>query len=132
MTARSFLLDTHIWVWMLADSPRLAGRACEIVEDPRNGLRLSAASAWEISTKVHAGRLTIPIATLDDFHSQLRLTDVDVIDLELSHAVAAGALPRHHGDPFDRMIVAQAQSLGIPVITADPMLAAYDVDVITI
>ncbi|MFT4228831.1 MAG: type II toxin-antitoxin system VapC family toxin [Microbacterium sp.] len=127
---RSFLLDTHTWIWMLEDSARLGRRTRAILEDETSRLLMSVASAWEIATKVAAGRLSIPLRTEADFLRQLRLTGVETVDLELRHAVAAGSLPRHHGDPFDRMIVAQAQDLDAPILTVDPRIARYDVEVV--
>ena len=112
---------------MLDDSVRLQGRAREIIEDAESVLLLSIASVWEISVEIHAGRLALPLRTDADFHRELRLTSVQTVDIELPHAVAAAGLPCHHGDPFDRIIVAQARTLGIPLITADAKLAAYDV-----
>src|SRR5690554_4396945 len=115
---------------MLDDSFRLRGRAREIVEEPSHDLHLSTASIWEISIKAHSGRLRFPLRSEAQFQEQLRRTNVRLVEIEFAHTVAAGALPREHGDPFDRMIVAQARSLSIPIITVDAKLAAYDVEVI--
>lgn len=115
---------------MLENSNRLRGRAREIVEDPLSDLRLSVASIWEITIKIRAGRLHLPLRSLRDFEEQLSITNVRPVGLELGHAVAAGALPSHHGDPFDRMLVAQAHDLGIPILTVDSRVAAYDVETI--
>lgn len=115
---------------MLEDSRHLRGRARAIIEDPANALHLSAASVWEIAIKIGSGRLDVPMRTESDFQRQLQLTNVAAVDITPAHAATAGALPRHHGDPFDRMIVAQGQILGVPVLTADPKLAAYEVETI--
>jgi len=115
---------------MLDDSRRLRGRAREIVEEPSHELRLSVASIWEISIKAHSGRLGLPLRSAAQFQAQLQATNVRLVEIELAHAITAGALPREHGDPFDRMIVAQARSLGVPIVSADAKLAAYDVEVI--
>ncbi|MBN9213994.1 MAG: hypothetical protein ABS62_13180 [Microbacterium sp. SCN 70-200] len=127
----SFLLDTHIWIWMLEDSPRLQGIQRATVEDAENSLLLSVASVWEMSVKTHAGRLTSPLRTAAHFREQLELTNVELVPIEFEHAVTAGALPPHHRDPFDRMIVAQAQTLGVPIVSADAKLSVYDVDLLT-
>lgn len=127
----TFLLDTHVWIWMLEDSRRLRGRQRATVEDADNRLLLSVASLWEMSIKTQSGRLTSPLRTAAQFREQLDLTNVAVVPIEFEHAIAAGALPPHHRDPFDRMIVAQAQSLGIPVLSEDAKLSLYDVDIVT-
>ncbi len=127
----SFLLDTHVWIWMLEDSPRLQGSQRATVEDAESRLLLSVASVWEMSVKTHAGRLESPLRTAADFREQLELTNVELVPIEFEHAVTAGALAPHHRDPFDRMIVAQAQTLGIPIVSADAKLSLYDVDLLT-
>lgn len=127
----TFLLDTHVWIWMLEDSRHLRGRQRATIEDADNRLLLSVASLWEMSIKTQSGRLTSPLRTAAQFREQLDLTNVAVVPIEFEHAIAACALPPHHRDPFDRMIVAQAQSLGIPVLSEDAKLSLYDVDIVT-
>ncbi|MFT3798594.1 type II toxin-antitoxin system VapC family toxin [Microbacterium sp.] len=126
----AFLLDTHVWIWMLEDDKRMRGRVRAAVESEDNQLFLSIASLWEISIKMHRGRLQLAGTTEEYLRDRLRATRVETVPIDLSHAVAAGALPPHHGDPFDRMIVAQAQALDVPVLSVDAKLAAYDIDVI--
>ncbi|MEN2737933.1 type II toxin-antitoxin system VapC family toxin [Microbacterium sp. X-17] len=125
------LLDTHVWVWMLEDSRRLRGRMRDIVEDPNQALFLSTVSVWELAIKAHNGRMNLPLRTPRDFAANLAVTDVTLVDVDLEDTCAAAALPRHHGDPFDRIIVAQARKLDVPVLTSDPWIAAYDVEVIS-
>lgn len=124
------LLDTHGLIWSLMDVARLSERARSLLEDPANRVLVSAVSAWEIAIKVAQGRLTLPVSPsqlLDVVTHQLRM---EALPITFEHAVAAATLPRIHGDPFDRLIVAQAQALGIPVITADPAIARYEVQTI--
>ncbi len=126
----AYLLDSHTWVWMLADDPRLGARARGIVTEPENILLLSFASVWELSIKVHSGKLEMPLRTRGQWDEQLQLTGVTLAPIEYQHTIAAATLPWHHRDPFDRMIVAQAQDLGIPIITVDPRIERYEVEVI--
>ena len=125
------LLDTHVWLWMWGEPERLRNEARTILEDPSTELHVSAASAWEISLKEAAGRLTLS-ATAEDWLSDPRhLEDVRELPISFAHAVRAGSLPRHHRDPFDRMLVAQAQVEGLVLVSADPKLSAYEVDTIS-
>ncbi|GAA3899289.1 type II toxin-antitoxin system VapC family toxin [Microbacterium invictum] len=126
----SFLLDTHVWLWMLDDNPRLRGRIRAIVQDESSDLHLSAASLWEISIKMHQGRLRLAGSTEEHLRDRLRVTRVSAVPIDASDAFAAGALPHHHADPFDRMIVTHARALKVPLLTADPRLAAYDVETV--
>ena len=126
----SFLLDTHTWIWMLEDSPRLRPRTRELILDEGHELLLSVASVWEIAMKRSRGMIDLPLRTEAEVRAQLDVTRVDAVPVEPGDAVAAGALPPHHRDPFDRMIVAQAQRRGVAILTVDPSIAAYDVDVI--
>lgn len=122
----SLLLDTHILLWWLADDPALPSKAAEAIADPDAVVLVSAASAWEIAIKKAAGRLHAP----DDLLDALRDDDFDPLPIAPEHALAAGALPPHHSDPFDRMLVAQAQTEGLVLVTVDDRLAAYGVDVL--
>jgi PIN domain nuclease of toxin-antitoxin system len=127
----ALLLDSQVWIWMLQDSARLRGRMREVIEDPAQELLLSTASVWEIAIKANSGRLDLPLKASRDFAACMAVTDVTPLDIEMEDTCAAAALPRHHGDPFDRMIVAQAQKLGVPILTADPWIAVYDVEVVS-
>ena len=124
------LLDTHIWLWMLTDPDRLSGRVRELVEDPTTQLLLSAGSAWEIAIKFELGRLDLPEPP--EVFVPRRMNDTATTPLPIDHAdaLAAGALPPHHRDPFDRLLVAQARNRTIPLISTDPALGSYDVEVL--
>jgi len=120
------LLDTHALLWWLADV-ELSPRAREAIADPANSVAVSAASAWEISIKQALGKLAVP----DDLAEQIRVSDLSPLPIQISHALAAGQLPRHHEDPFDRMLIAQAQIEGMAVVTRDKRFADYDVAVVS-
>ena len=91
---------------------------------------LSAASAWEISIKAARGRLDLPAPAERYVPDRVRRHRMTVLDVALSHALRAGALPEIHADPFDRLLVAQAQLEGLPILTADPTIARYEVETI--
>lgn len=120
------LLDTHVLVWWLDDDPRLGDKARRAIGHPRNEAAVSAATAWEISTKVALGKLRFE----HDLLSVLRTNDFTPLPISVEHATAAGALPRHHGDPFDRLLIAQAVTEGLTVVTGDRRFGTYDVAVL--
>lgn len=120
------LLDTHILLWWLADDGALPARATEVIADAETLVMVSAATAWEISLKKALGRLRVP----DDLADALRANSFEPVPISLDHALTAAALPSHHGDPFDRMLIAQAQMESLTLITVDPRFAEYDVRVL--
>ena len=122
------LLDTGCWLWMQAAPERFSESARGLVDDPDNVLLLSPVSAWEIATKHAAGRLTLPAAPADYVPSRMKSSGVDALPLQHSHALQVATLPWHHRDPFDRLLIAQAQVEGLPILSADRQLAAYDVE----
>ncbi|WP_052664639.1 type II toxin-antitoxin system VapC family toxin [Nitriliruptor alkaliphilus] len=125
------LLDTHVWLWMLTEPERL-GEAAELVGAADTDLLLSAASTWEIVIKHGLGRLDLPTPPASYVPDRIRSTQVTPLPIEHSHTIEVAALPQLHRDPFDRLLVAQARILGVPLLSADPRIAAYDVDVLRI
>ncbi len=123
------LLDTQCWLWMQATPERLSSRAREMVDDQDNVLLLSPVSAWEISTKYALGRLTLPIPPAEYVPSRMKSSGVDALPLQHSHALQVATLPWFHRDPFDRLLIAQAQVEDLPILSADKKLAPYDVQV---
>lgn len=126
----TFLLDTQIFLWWSLDEPRIPGKVRTLIADPANHLLLSAASAWEIAIKVRIGKLKLPqdVATyIPDRVAQHRMR---VLPVSLPHAIETAALPLHHGDPFDRLLIAQSRVEGVPIVTADPHFKNYPVEVI--
>ena len=120
------LLDTHILLWWLADDQRLPAQAAAAIADPDTEVVVSAASAWEISVKQAAGRLDTP----EDLLDAVAANDFGTIAITLDHAMAAGALPLHHADPFDRMLIAQAQLEGFTLVSVDSRFSDYDVELL--
>lgn len=124
------LLDTRVWLWMLAEPERLSEEGGGIVRDGRNELLLSAASTWEIAIEVRIGKLSLPGRPEVVVPQMLRETRVTPLAVEHSHTLRVAELPDHHRDPFDRLLVAQAQLEGVPVLTADAQIGRYDVEVL--
>lgn len=122
----NLLLDTHTLLWALADDPTLTGDAREAIVDGRNDVLVSAVSAWEITIKRALGKLRAP----DDLPDQLARARFAPLDVTIEHALAVGELPDHHADPFDRMLVAQARTERLTLVTRDAHIARYDVDVL--
>jgi PIN domain nuclease of toxin-antitoxin system len=131
MTPQAVLLDTHVVLWAVADPGRL-GATAELIADPGVMRYLSAVVVWEVAIKVSLGRLELgmPVGEWSRrAHSDLAAERLPVTE---AHAAAVADLPMHHRDPFDRLLVAQARALGVPIATADVDLAAYDVEVVAI
>jgi len=119
------LLDTHALLWWLADEG-LIPQAREAIADPANLVAVSAASAWEISIKKALGKLSAP----DDLEQQVQTSGFIPLPITIAHALAAGQLSRHHEDPFDRMLVAQAIAEGMTIVTRDKRFEDYDVGLV--
>jgi PIN domain nuclease of toxin-antitoxin system len=117
------LLDSHVLLWWLVESPRLSDAAYEAIADPSNEIAVSAATPWELEIKRAAGRLRAP----QDLVARLRAARFQMLPITAEHGVAAAHLPRHHRDPFDRMLIAQAQIEGLTIVTRDPRFAPYSV-----
>jgi len=125
------LVDTHVFLWWSSErGARVSERAREILSDGANDVAMSTVSAWEIAIKVGTGRLALPDLIERYLPDRIRHHGFDLLPVELAHALRAGALPHIHTDPFDRLLIAQAQVEGIPLMTADPAIARYDVETI--
>jgi PIN domain nuclease of toxin-antitoxin system len=122
----NFLVDSHAAVWWMDDPNRLAPAARDAIADGRNLVYLSAASVWEIGLKMARGKLRLPATYVD----RLRADGFSFLDVSVSHAQRAPFLPPHHADPFDRLLIAQAQIEGLVLVTRDEDLHAYGVPVL--
>jgi PIN domain nuclease of toxin-antitoxin system len=120
------LLDTSTLLWWLADDKKLGGAARGAIADLENEVFVSAASAWEISVKRASGKLEAPF----DIAGAVERSYFLELPIEVAHAIMAGELPRHHKDPFDRILVAQAQREGLTLVADDAEIAKYDVDLL--
>lgn len=123
------LLDTRCWLWMRGDPARLSGRSLELLRDPDSELTLSAVSAWEIAIKYAAGKLRLPEPPAVFVDRRIKEDRLLALAISHLHALRAGELPPHHRDPFDRLLIAQAQLERLTLLTADRDLARYDVPI---
>ena len=123
----NLLLDTHVFLWAVDNNPNLSPVAREAIVDGHNIVYVSAATAWEISIKRAIGKLKVPES---DYLEELRLHRFMLLSITTEHALAVENLPSHHKDPFDRMLIAQAQEENLALVTRDPRIKAYDVRII--
>jgi PIN domain nuclease of toxin-antitoxin system len=122
----SLLLDTHALLWWLSDDPALKAAAREAIHDASAVIYVSAATAWEISIKKALGKLDAP----DDLQAALTANHFQPLPIAVAHAISAGRLPRHHDDPFDRMLIAQAQAEQLTVVTHDSLFRSYGIPIL--
>lgn len=120
------LLDTHAFIWWNAQDPRLADVARDAIRDPENRIVVSAASVWEIAIKRKTGKLSFR----HDVLKAIAADGFETIDITPGHADAAGSLPLHHADPFDRLLVAQTRIEQLILVTQDRQLMPYGVPLI--
>jgi PIN domain nuclease of toxin-antitoxin system len=122
-----FLLDTHTLLWSFTADRSLSARARRLIQDGSNELLISAASVWEIATKVRLGKLPTGEILLSDLDAYLARLGCEGLPISLSHAMRAGALGGEHRDPFDRMLISQAQAENLPIISNDRIFDVYHV-----
>jgi PIN domain nuclease of toxin-antitoxin system len=120
------LLDTHALIWWFENESRLSRRASSTIANQNNTVLVSAAVAWELAIKVNLGKFdALSLAT--ELPRYTEEEGFEELPISMEQAVRAGLLPLHHRDPFDRLLVAQAQSLNVPILSADAVLDQYDV-----
>jgi len=124
------ILDTHAFLWWLLADPRLSAMGRSVIEEPANDILVSAITGYEIAAKTTRGRLVLPGRPAAFVGSRVSSEGFVALSVNLEHAVRAGILPDIHRDPIDRILVAQAQIEGLPIITADPLIARYEVETI--
>jgi PIN domain nuclease of toxin-antitoxin system len=125
-----FLLDTSVFLWLLSGEAKLNQRALEILTSSSSELYFSAAGSWEIAIKFALGALPLPKAPREFISHALRYWPMLALNITQEHAFHAGELPLHHRDPFDRMLIAQALSEQLTLLTADRVFQKYKVDLI--
>lgn len=121
------LLDTHAFVWWLEGSPRLSRRARSVLEREGNEIFVSAATAWELTTKARLGRLPFASEVAADVFGAIVGQGFHPLDITTVHAQRAGWLPGHHADPWDRMLIAQAQAEGLAVVSDETRFDEYGI-----
>ena len=126
----NLLLDTHALIWWLEDNQKLGRLARRIIQDDGNDIWISAASIWEISIKASLGRLDVSERFEAELPDEMERSGFRRLLVKFEHAFAVRYLPHHHGDPFDRLLVAQTQCEQLTLVTTDAELAAYGVPVI--
>lgn len=125
---RRLLLDTHTFLWWLKGDQSLGERALAAIADPRNQVFVSAATGWEIAIKRAIGKLRLEDGDLDSLVEEEGFSHLPIT---FFHGTQAGTLPHHHKDPFDRMLVAQAQAEGLTILTADAHIPKYGIQVLS-
>ena len=121
------LLDTHALLWWLTNDPSLSTKARRFIQEPHNTVLVSAASAWEIAIKVRLGKLRSAEELVGDFSVRMDREGFEELPISADDAIRAGLLPANHSDPFDRMLIAQAQAGSIPVVTNERAFDVYGV-----
>ena len=124
------LLDTHAFLWWVADDPRLPERARAAIAAGDNEIFFSAASAWEIAIKSGLGRVEVPEPLAEFINGQLYANAFEALPVHVRHAAAVATLPEVHKDPFDRMLIVQAIEEGMTLITGDKQISGYGAEVV--
>lgn len=127
----NLLLDTHVALWAITDSPKLPKKAREMIESPRTSIWISAATIWEIAIKHSLGRGDMPVSSQDALR-YFQESGYRFLPIEPEHAAAVEDLAAHHADPFDRILVAQAIIEPMRLMTHDPIVARYSDTVIEV
>jgi len=122
------LLDTHAFLWFASDDPKLPNSAKIFIENVNNERLISMASIWELALKVSIGKLKIKKLFPDLIPNQLKINDIDLLPIELSHLNKIVNLPFYHRDPFDRLIIAQSLIEQIPIISKEKLFDKYGIN----
>lgn len=122
-----FLLDTHTFLWFVADDPKIPHEVTALIEDAANDKFFSIASAWEIALKISLGKLILSQPVEEFLPKQLQQNGIELLPITMRHILEVAKLPFHHRDPFDRLLVAQSLTESIPILSADPAFEAYGV-----
>jgi len=124
----NILLDTQALLWFLLNDSRLSGKALEIIVDANELTFVSPASLWEIAIKISLGKYALPTSFESFWTEQLQINDFTLLPIAVSHVARVVALPFHHRDPFDRLIIAQSLVEAVPVVSSDTLFDQYGAD----
>ncbi len=121
------LIDTHAFLWFILDDPRLSVNADALISDPDNDVEISPASYWELAIKISIGKYSLPEPYDVFMDREIAANDFHILHIEPRHTAIVSELPFHHKDPFDRLLIAQAQVEDIPIVSGDSVLDDYGV-----
>lgn len=121
------LLDTHAFLWWLSDDPALPKIPRRLIAETANTIIVSAASAWDIATKVRLGKLPSAADLAEDFIGHVEREGFQLLSISAAHGIRAGLLPGPHKDPFDRMLIAQAQTENLPILSNELIFDSYGI-----
>jgi PIN domain nuclease of toxin-antitoxin system len=121
------LLDTHAFIWMFDEPEKLSPKASALLADGDNDLILSVASVWEMQIKMQAGKLKLAIPLRQLVREQVQTNELQLLPVVLKHVLTLDSLPTHHKDPFDRLLIAQANVEGVFLVSGDPVFSSYPV-----
>ena len=122
-----YLLDTHVFLWFILDNEKISSKALNIISNRNNELFLSAASGWEVAIKAHLGKIQLNNNPEIFIPEHLSANSIKSLPIKMSHMLHTFTLPFHHKDPFDRLIISQAQLEKMSIITADPLFEKYTI-----
>ncbi len=124
------LLDTHVFLWALTDSPKLSVAQKDVLESESNEVYLSVISIWELLIKVKSGKLALPEPVVAYLTKQIKENHITLLTIRVAHLAKLESLPLRHRDPFDRMLAAQSLAENMPLLSVDPRMPEYGVEVI--
>jgi PIN domain nuclease of toxin-antitoxin system len=124
------LLDTNVFIWLNDAPSRVKDRVMTVIANPDNNLFLSLTSIWEMQIKIQLGKLELSDALPDILKTQQVENNLQVLTIDVNHIWSLENLPNHHRDPFDRLLIAQAQTEGMTLVSADGIFELYDVDLL--
>lgn len=124
------LLDTHTFIWWDSEPAKLSPQALTLCQERTNSLLLSVASAWEMQIKLQLGKLKLTMPLAEVIESQQQRNNIEILPVLLPHVLALQSLPAHHKDPFDRLLIAQANVEEAILVSSDPVFAQYVVKVV--
>jgi len=122
-----FLIDTHVFIWYVQNSEKLSTSVTTLINDGRNEILFSTASIWEMAIKQSTGKLNLGIPYASFIKEQMRLNNMELLPINLEHLEIVSALPFHHRDPFDRLLISQALFENMPILSVDIAFDAYPV-----
>jgi PIN domain nuclease of toxin-antitoxin system len=124
------LLDTHAFLWWDSEPGKLSTRVANLLFNPEHTIVLSVASIWEIQIKKQLGKLSLSVPLNELIESQQKINDIEILPIHLAHVLTLDSLPPHHKDPFDRILISQVIVEKIALVSADPVLTNYNVEIV--